>query len=238
MGIRLVLLFLFLRLSIQAEPNYLKACWALQGKQLASKYLTFAFQEKCTRFDTIRGNVMKNQYDGLGRIWCNASELVKKDTVQNNRRISTSTLYYNKSISSYKTNNNEQKTVNSLSINQDYISYHARYIPLQLLKYALKHHAKLEASTNDGFAIYTFSLNHTNIRIYIDKKSCLVHHIYMVNQTPGLPIQDQLISYLEYVNMGDIKVARSMRIEKWNGTVTDEIVLLRPQNINTIPDLK
>lgn len=238
MGIRLVLLFLFISGSIKAEPNYLKECWRIQGKKLASKYITFAFQEKCTILDSSQGVIMQRQYDGLGRIWCNATEFLKKDTLQNNRRISTSTLFYNKKNSDYKSTTSEKKSINNKSTIEDYICYNARYIPIQLISYALKHHAKMQSSSDGVFAIYTFQINEATVQIYIGKKSFLIHHIYILKQDLGKPKQDQLISYMEYINMGDIKVARSMRIEKWSGMVTDEIVLLRPTNTNELKSSK
>lgn len=239
----LLLILYFYSWNVSAKPkDYLRACWQQQVEPLQTRSLSFSFYEKKNDFDHGWDSFQVRNYTAKGTIWINANNFLKSDTLTSGQRTYFSKTHWSTSTLLFLDYGDTELFASTNDMHQNSLFQNARYSPVNLIDYFTQKKVPMDKESNKEFAVYRLIHNGSIVKLFIRKSDSVVDKVSILCATDF--INDQLfgdvlttISYKEYVNSEGLVYPTSVRIEKINGKLTDEITITSATIIEKAPEL-
>jgi hypothetical protein len=236
----LILLFLFTvcsTFSLNAKQNDLQACWDAQVKSLQQENLTFSFKEKRNELEHSFEPWQQTNFIGKGKIWVNATDFVKQDTLTSGKRIYFSKTVFNKNEMLFLDYGDKDLFAVTKEMFMDQNFESARYVPVNLIHYFVSQKIKAGKSSTDNVSVYETWINNTSVKLTIDRKTHLLQKVTLLSNDDLFGDVQTTFSYKDYTNIGKCHIAQTINIEKINGKIIEEVQLLQPSLVATMPML-
>lgn len=225
-------------LHTNAEDN-LQKCWNNQVKPLKEQYFTFSYQEKLNELEHSFEPWQQTNYVGNGTIWINAGIFLKNDTLTNPGRKS---LYYSKTQFSntellFLDYGEEKLSTVTHGMFSGQPFKVVRYSPVMLIDYFFQKRIAPDKESNNTLIVYKTIINRTIVTLYITKSTNLVAKITTLDDNELFGDVLTTFIYSNYSNSNKVLYPKSVRIEKINGQVIDEVKISNVRLISEVPKL-
>lgn len=238
-----LLLLLLCSWNANAKPkDYLRACWQKQVAPLQTRSLSFSFKEKKNDFDHGWESFQVRSYTARGTIWINANSFHKSDTLTDGQRTYFSKTQWNTSTLLFLDYGDTELFASTNDMHQNSLFQNARYSPVNLIDYFTQKKVPLDKESTQEFAVYRLVHNGSIVKLFIRKADSVVDKVSILCATDF--INDQLfgdvlttLSYKDYTNNEGLVYPTSVRIEKINGKLTDEIAITSAKILEEAPGL-
>lgn len=219
-----------------SQANYLKESWKKQSEPLQTRILNFEFQESSNQLLHSFSPWQQTNFSSSGEIWTKAHDFSKIDTLRSNQAI-----YLSKTVLSeqdFLLQNYGKEQLESLTKSQlrDQIFLSARYLPHRLLSYFKKHKTPIER-IEEKHAIYSFQINQTTIKLFIDKSTFLLSKILTLSHDELFGDVETAYIYSDYIQIEDFYLAQQIEIKKINGKLLDHVDISHAKFTDSSPQL-
>ncbi|MEQ8361996.1 MAG: MBL fold metallo-hydrolase [Cyclobacteriaceae bacterium] len=233
----LLISFVVSTFQISAQQNYLQKCWNKQVKNLTKEVLVLSFQEDLNRLNHSFEPWQQTNYAVKGKVWCSAEQFLKEDTLVSGQR-----TYYSKSVFSKSElllldygDKDLFSVTKEMFVNQIFNS--ARYNPANLINYFVENSVTLSKESTENSAVYSTTINKTEIRLFIDKSQDLLTKITTLSYDDLFGDIIGTIRYSDFTVMGKIYFPKKITISKINGKLEDKITLSNAMLAQKTPTL-
>lgn len=229
-----VLLFTTINASAQ---NHLLECWNKQVKPIQKEYLTFSYEEKLNELEHSFEPWQQTNYIGKGTIWNNANVFLKQDTLNRGKRVYYSKTNLDNSELLFLDYGDKELFPVTKELFLDQTFKTARYTPINIINYFFQHKIKINNESDNEFAVYKTTINKTIVKLYIHKKDNLLQKITTLNDDDLFGDILTSINYNSFSKIGELHYPEKMLIDKINGKIKDEIIVLNVSLSQTKPIL-
>jgi len=231
-------LLLFTAFQTNAQStNYLFECWRKQVKFTQSQYLKFSYQETLNRFEHSFEPWQQSKYLGKGTIWSNYINFFKQDTLTNGKRTYFSKLEFTESNMLFLDYGDKDLFPVSESLFFNQIFQTARYSPIMLINYFFQQEIQIEKESNEDVAIYRTIINKAIVKLYINKSESLISKVTILNDDELYGDVLSTFVYSNYSTRSKIFYPKTIKIEKVNGQLKDEVIITDVLLVDKTPDL-
>ncbi|MFI5263060.1 MAG: hypothetical protein ACHQM6_00935 [Candidatus Kapaibacterium sp.] len=217
--------FFIVTSSSYAKEDYLKKCWGKQGEALHEKYLLLSYKETVGSLYHSMTPWQTYRTASYGSIWINAGHFFKHDTLKGKKTdYYAATEFDPQDLLMTDFGDTTLETITQRDI-AEYTFETARYSPALLIHYFLEKHIVPDKESNSEFAVYKTTIGKTIVSLFIRKKDCLPEKVSMLAGEDILGDVTSIFHYADYSVAGNLRYARTVRIEKKNGKVRDTITI-------------
>lgn len=208
----------------QLRAGILSECYTKMALPLQLSYLHFGYTESLHELDHNFRPWQASIYTGKGDIYCSVFHVTKSDTLSDGKRKAASLSDYRSGQLLYK----EYGADGQVPVTQDMLEEQpytlARYTPVLLLQHFMSEEIEENSGAPAGFAVYKSVLNERHITLYIRKSDRLLHKISILEHDDLYGDVLSTLYYSDYAQLeGQLYYPRKIRVEKYNGKLTDEI---------------
>lgn len=217
-------LFTVLLSTWQLQAGILSECYTKMALPLQQNYLHFTYTESLHELGHNFRPWQANVYKGKGEIYCSVFHVTKADTVLHERSSYTSQIDYRAGQLLYKDYgaDGQMPVTRAMLDAQPYTL--ARYTPVLLLQHFLAEEIEESSGAPAGFAVYKSVLNSHLITLYIRKSDQLLRKVSILEHDDLYGDVLRTLYYSDYTQLeGQLYYPRKIRVEKYNGKLTDEI---------------
>ncbi|UBM58607.1 hypothetical protein LAG90_17550 [Marinilongibacter aquaticus] len=237
--LKITLSTIFLLTAFQgiAQDRFLKKTWKKQVEPLEGKYLTFDFTESLNQLGHNFYPWQQTHYQGNGQIWCSTNAYAKLDSLKAGQRIySSKTLITEKDMLLLDFGDKDLSRVTH-EMYEEQIFKTARYSPLKALAYFVSQDIPLSKESSPTLAVYETRINNTLVKLYIDKRECLLTKILTLSDDELFGDVETEYVYSNYTEIDDLQLALDIDIKKINGKLLDQVHLSKSRMTDNIPAL-
>ncbi len=244
-SITTIALILIAMHSLTANPkskDYLQSCWDRQVKPLQSQYISFSFQESKNNYDHGMEPFQVRSYTAKGKLWVNAGNFSKLDTMLSGRQTYYSKTQWNTTDLLFLDYGDEKLFESTRDMQQTLLFQHARYSPVNLIDYFVKQKAGLSNESTKELAVYVLTINRSLVKLFIRKSDSLIEKVSILCMTDF--INDELfgdvltvLMYSDYRNNNLLFFASKIGIEKMGGRLKEDVKLTNAQWLVTAKSL-
>lgn len=223
--------------SVDAQNQYLSYCHKKQVQPLEKQSLNFSFQEKLNELEHSSEPWQQTNYSAKGKVWANANDFSKQDTLVNGTRVyySRTSLKKGELLFLDYGDNDLYHVTKDFALNQ--IIKSARYNPVYLLNYFVQQNVSIDKSTNKEFAIYTNVIDKTIVKLFINKSDFLLKKITTLHHDELFGDALTVLNYSEFQKIGALYFPVRVTIDKLTGKLSDEVLISKPKLVSIVPEL-
>lgn len=212
-------------------------CWQKQVQPLAQQYLTFSFLEKVNELQHNFEPWQQTNYTANGKIWCNAADFSKEDTLTNGKRLYYSKTSLHKSELLFLDYGDKDLFPVTKELTLDQIIKAARYFPVNLINYFFEQNVQPNQDSNKEFAVYEAIVNKAIVKLFVRISDQLLIKVTTLHNDDLFGDVLTTINYSEFTSIGKLNFASRIDIGKYNGKIKDEITLYKPEFVKQPPTL-
>ncbi|WP_310396747.1 hypothetical protein [Hymenobacter sp.] len=222
------LLSLFLRPPAWAADkpgNYLAQCWRQQGQQLAGRYAVFSFREQANELEHSFSPWQQTAYAKRGTAWVNAENFLKQDTLVQQQKTLVSKTQLSGDVLLRLDYGDQKLAPVTPEQFAEQLFQTARYSPLPLLSYFVRHPTEADERSRPGFAVYTTRLPRAVVSLVIRKSDGLVDRVEVLSDDELFGDVRTTFTYRDYAAAGKFAYPKTVSIDKLGGKVRDEVAV-------------
>jgi hypothetical protein len=231
------LLFLVTSQSGAGQANHLQECWNKQVKPLQEQLLAFSYQEELNELEHSFEPWQQTNYIGKGIVWSNVDNFLKQDTLVRGKKNYFSKTQFNKTDLLFLDYGDKNLFDVTQSMFLDQIFKSARYSPIMLINYFVQQKISPDKESDNALAVYKTTINKTVVKLFIRKSDNLLDSMTTLNDDELFGDVLSIFTYSEYSKKGKLFYPATIRIEKINGKIKDEVKISLADLIPEIPPL-
>lgn len=217
------LCFLFNTFPAHAT-DYLTECWRKQVGALRGQLIKCSYREQQNSLYhspepwQVRNNV------STGNIWCAAEQFFQVDTVVGAKKAYVSKIQFTPTelLTQYYWNKGLSTITKSKFAEQVFET--ARYSPVLLLDYFVRHRTSADSTSDANLAMYTLTINGTIVQLFIRTSDSLLEKVTTTQNHDLWGDVTNTILYSDYTHDRQLYYARGVQVEKIRG-IRDTITL-------------
>ncbi len=220
----------------EAKPNFLKKCWQKQVNSLQNNYLSVHFEEKNHSLEHSFEPWEQTESNVKGTIWVNATRFMKQDTLRQGR------TYYSKTQLDQQTllfldYGDDALFAATQRLFQDKKLETVRYSPMLLIDYFYQKKVKQSNESNAEFAVYTTVIHQNTVKLYIKKSDNLLAKVSILSDDELFGDVLSTYFYVDFSSKNAFFYPKTIKIDKINGKLKDEIHLSLTSMVADVPSL-
>lgn len=214
----------------------LEKCYEIHSKLVNNQFVTLYYTEKNNELSHSFNPWDKTLYIKKGEVNFNASLLSKTDSIINQPRIFHSISIFNDSnliIQDYG------EKIFSEQSNSEFTKMYfnsSRYTPTLLLNYFI-HKKNINKSETEENFIYQCIINQSIVKLIISKKNYYIQKIEILQHNDLFGDVSTIYYYSNFKKIKQLVLPFSIKIEKINGKVEDQIEIESASILNTKPNI-
>lgn len=219
------------------KTNPLQACWEKQVKLQEGNYFVFSYQEKLNELYHSQEPWQQLNYAGKGTIWYNQDNFLKQDTLVSGRRTLYSKIHFTKTELLFQDHGDKNLSAITKSMFLDQTFETARYTPATLINYFFVQKIPEDKTSNKEFSLYKTRINKTIVTLFIRNSDKLLEKITTLQHDDLHGDLLNTFTYSDYSTRGSLAYPKTIRIEKVNGKIHDEVSILTTDLVGALPSL-
>jgi hypothetical protein len=216
---------LLLSAFITKPVSPLQKCHELLVKPLQEKYLALTYTEKLNELEHSMEPWQQTAFSAKGSAWINAENFVKSDSLHAGRRAYGSKTEYSKTTMLQLDYGDETLLDVTPKMHEEFVFQSARYSPALLINYFLSNESKAEKKSDKLHTVYQLKIQQTFVTLFIRTADQLPEKITLLSYDEMFGDVITTFHYSQYVQAGGVQYAQSVRIEKINGKIIDEVTI-------------
>lgn len=217
-------LFILVTAHLSAQANgALEKCWQKQVKPVQELYLTCSFTENRNELEHSFEPWQQTQYNSAGTFWCNADSFMKTDSLTFRGKAYNSKLQSDKSTLLFLDYGDKELFAVTQSMFLDQQLKTIRYSPIGLINYFFQHKIPAEIKSNSEFTIYKTTINKSIVTLFIRKSDNLLDKITVLSNDELFGDVVTTLLYADYATVEKLVYPKTIKVEKIDGKVKDEI---------------
>ena len=238
LGFLLLGILIYLPANISAGPqNYLKNCFDNQVMPLHGRYLCLTYNESANVLGHDFEPWKQTNYLYNGKVWCDANDFLKSDTLNGKSKAYYSKTQFDKSTLLFQDYGDDSLYPATLNMYTDYILQTARYTPILLINYFYRIFPAPEAQSDTSVAVYKLIIHKTVVRLFIRKQNSLLEKAVMMYNDDMLGDVENTYSYRGYSEIKRLYYPGVVAIDKIGNKVHDEIRISSGTIVSIAPAL-
>ena len=229
-------LSLIIVFQASAKKDYLKDCWNKQVKPLNQQSLSITYQEKINKLEHSFEPWQQTNFTGKGSIWANGDSFLRNDTIASGQRKYISKLVFNKT--DYLVDYGDNKlfaATKDMFLDQMFLT--ARYLPINIINFFYQQKIITDPESTTEYAIYKTTINKTIVKLFIRKKDAILAKVTTLNDDDLFGDVLSTFVYEDFVKLGELSFPKRVEVEKINGKLKDEVIIINVALINELPTL-
>ncbi len=233
----LIATFVIIGAPTNAQNNALKVCWKKQVQPLDQQYLAFSFQEEISELGHNFEPWQLTPYKANGKLWINAEDFYKQDTLTNGSRVYHSKTSLHKSELLFLDYGDKElfPVTKELTINQ--IIKSARYFPANLINYFFKQNVQASEESTKELAVYETAINNTIVRLFIRRSNALLVKVTTMHNDDLFGDVLTSLDYSDFTSIGKLYFAQRIDIDRFHGKIKEHVTLAKPEMAMYAPNL-
>lgn len=224
--------------SVIAKPkDPLLQCWNKQVKALHQQYIVLAFQEKFNQLEHSFEPWQQTNYVGKGKVWINATDFLKHDTLSSGNRVYNSKTQFRKGELLFLDHGDNELYPVTKGMVEDQVVKAARYSPATLINFFYQHAIAADKPSTKEEAVYRTTINKTIVTLTIRKSDNLLVKITTLHDDELFGDVETVYSLKDYAAVGEVHYPKQITITKINGKINDEVNLSAASLTNETPTL-
>jgi glyoxylase-like metal-dependent hydrolase (beta-lactamase superfamily II) len=231
-----MLCFLTLQASAE-ETGYLQECWNRQVAPLAGQYMAFSYQETLNELEHNFEPWQQTHYTGKGTVWYGMDSFLRADTLAEGESRYFSKTWLSSAdllLMEYGTEKLFPVT-KGMFLEQCFKS--ARYSPVPLLSYFFRQKAAPDKESDREFVVYKATIHKAIVRLYIRRSDSLLFRATVWSYDELLGDVESTFTYSDFAKAGRLLYPATIRVEKINGRLKDEVKVHVAQLVSELPRL-
>ncbi|UOG76519.1 hypothetical protein MTX78_07940 [Hymenobacter tibetensis] len=218
-------------------PNNLRACWNQQVRPLQNTYTSWRYQETLNKLEHSFQPWQATTYTGTGRIWSNARNFLKSDTLHQGTKTYFSQTHLTPTTLLFQDYGDKQLTRVTQGDFQEQPLQAARYEPSTLIQYFFAAKSTPEPESTRELVVYKATLHRTIVRLYIRTADNLLSKVTTLQDDDLFGDVHTTYTYENYAALGKLTYPKTVTISKINGKLTDKVMITAATLVSAAPTL-
>lgn len=235
---KIISVCLLLSVSIGSyAQDHLQQCWDLQVKEAKHDFIKCSYTESLNELHHSFEPWQQTAYIGQGTIWYNASSFLKQDSLKSARREYASLVEYRKEELLFRDYGDDGLYPVDLEMLEDFPLSVARYNPVLVIDAFLNSQEPLEFSQTDELAVYVGSIGKSTVTLNIRQSDSRLQELVVMSDDELFGDVLTTYHYSGYKEFSGVSVPTTIRIEKINGKLQEEVNILSVSREKSSPTL-